>query len=622
MKTQSKNIWLPLLLIAAVILMELFLYYNTVCDSPIIQSRDVYGGSMVSDNASVRNRQRLISELTGDNAIDKHRLNTYSKTLDEYLASANFVLKKDYHVLSRWYDIPAEKRREHAEEIYQRCLSEYASDESRLVEKLSMEISDIYDVLSYLEYLDDYDDYVSKIANRSEFLTDISIYKDDSGIVGNIVKTQKDFYGLSEITLTPVVENGYSAFVNFRMADVLAALIAVLSLSAFRASGVQHRRGLLLPALLCILGATMIYLGNYILTGIFTGLPPADVTVQSMESFKSCPYVINAGMLAFCIVLVKLVGCLAVMFTAAVIMSHSGRKRVAVAAVTGTVITAEAVLAFAPLTPLLLKEINIFSFFTFERFFIRYLNFDIFGITVSRLPVFVAFAALLLLLTAFTATRCIASREAQLIRETEQRYYDEINRRYAESRKIRHDINNHLLAISALIETGSIEQAKRYISEVSEQTDLAAMPVRTGSDVLDALLFKKTEQAEDKSVTLAFEVSCPIGGCGISDYDLCTVFGNIIDNALEAVKPGDRISVNIGNQLDMLYISCENPYYGELKKRGDKLITTKANFISHGFGLARVKEIAARCGGDVSITSNNGTFLIEILMNNKKKSRK
>ena len=90
----------------------------------------------------------------------------------------------------------------------------------------------------------------------------------------------------------------------------------------------------------------------------------------------------------------------------------------------------------------------------------------------------------------------------ELTKETEQQYYDEINRRYLEGRKIRHDINNHLLAINTLIETGNVEQAKRYISEVSEQLDLVAMPLKTGRDVLDALLFKKTEQATGKGAAI------------------------------------------------------------------------------------------------------------------------
>lgn len=333
-----------------------------------------------------------------------------------------------------------------------------------------------------------------------------------------------------------------------------------------------------------------------------------------MESFKSCPYMINAGALVACMIAFKVLGALVVLFAAAVIVSAEGRRRAVSTLVIGGVICAEIVFAVTGISDIL-SEINILSFFSFERFFIRYLNLDIFGMATSRLPLFIAFAAVVFVVMATAAVRSISMRSAQLTQKAEQEYYDEINRRYLESRKIRHDINNHLLAINALIETGNIEQAKRYISEVQEQTDLAAMPVKTGRDVLDALLFKKTEQAAEKGAAIQYEVSCPLLDCSISDYDLCTIFGNILDNAIEAAKAGERISVSISKQHDMLYISCENPFDGELKRRGERIVTTKKDFTAHGFGLMRIRETAKRCGGDVNITSEGGVFHIEVLMN-------
>lgn len=614
MRTQLKNLAFPVLIVLAVVLVNYFVYYTSVCSAEIVQSRSIYGSGSSSSVTSVRSRTKLLSGLAGDHTSDIAQLSARIEMLDDYSAAVEYVQKNSTSALSKWEDLSAEERKAHAEELYQQCLNEYSTDRERLSEMLSAEISDHREVVSYLEYLDGYHDYVMDIASRSEFLSDISIYKDDSGIVGNIVKTQKDFYGLSAITLTPVVEDGFLALINYRMTDFLAVLVAVVSLTALRNEGSFRRRGLLAPVLITVIGTAAMYIGNFILTEAFLGLPPMDAAVQSMESLKSCPYMINSGALVACTVLVKILGCLVVLFAAAVIISVKGRKRAAAAGLIGTVALVEIVFALTD-TSSVLSEINVLSFFSFERFFIRYLNLDVFGMAVSRLPVFICFAAVVFIVMAIAAVRSISQRSAQLTRKAEQEYYDEINRRYLESRKIRHDINNHLLAINALIETGNIEQAKRYISEVQEQTDLASMPVKTGRDVLDALLFKKTEQASEMGAAILFEVSCPLVECSISDYDLCTIFGNILDNALDAVKSGDRISVNIGKQHDMLYISCENPFEGELKRRGDRILTTKKDFTSHGFGLMRIRETAKRCGGDVNITTEDGVFHIEVLMN-------
>lgn len=614
MRTQLKNLAFPVLIALAVVLVNFFVYYTSVCSAEIVQSRSVYGSGSSASIASVRSRAKLLSQLSGDYAADIAQLTSRIELLSDYSAAAEYMQESDNSALSRWEELTFEERKSRAEELYQRCLNEYSSDREKLPEMLSDEISDYSEVISYLQYLNSYHDYVSDIANRSEFLSDISIYKEDSVIVGNIVKTQKDFYGLSGITLTPVVEDGYLAFINYRMTDFLALLVTVVSLTALRNEGGFRRRKLLAPVLITTISTAAMYIGNYILTDSVLGLPPMDAAVQSMESFKSCPYMINAGALAACTVLMKVLGCLAVLFGAAVIISASGKKRLIAAAVIAAVICAETAFAATGISDIL-SEVNILSFFSFERFFIRYLNLDIFGMTVSRLPVFIVFAAVVFIAMAIAAVRSISQHTAQLTRKAEQEYYDEINRRYLESRKIRHDINNHLLAINALIETGNIEQAKRYITEVHEQTNLAAMPVKTGRDVLDALLFKKTEQAAEKGAAIVFEVSCPLQDCSISDYDLCTIFGNILDNALEAVNSGDKISIDIGKQHDMLYISCENPFEGELKRRGDKILTTKKDFTSHGFGLMRIKDTAKRCGGDVNITAEDGIFRIEVLIN-------
>lgn len=616
MKVLLKNLGYPALIIFAVVLVNIFVYYTTVCTAETVQSRDIYGGSHSAERAAINARRELTASLSGEHRRDISELSARVELLEDYKAAAEYVTDRNYGSLSRWEELPAEERRARAEELYEQSLREFPSEE-RLLVSISDEISVLNEMIGYLKYLTGYNDYVKNIAERSDFLSDISIYNENSGIVGNIVKTQKDFYGLSNITLTPVTEDGFTVFLSFRVSDFLAVLITLISLAALSFGNAERpRSALAAPVLLSAAGITALYLGNYILTDMFLGMPQTDAAVQSMESFKSCPYPISAGFLAVCTVFAKLCGCMVILLSAAALISAQGKRRVVSSALLAAVAAAELALAVTD-SPDFLREINLLSFFSLERFFIRYLNLELFGLAVSRLPVFAAFAAAAVVIAAIAAARGVSSRAAQLTRESERRYYDEINRRYMESRRIRHDINNHLLAISALIETGNIEQAKRYITEVSEQTDLAAMPVRTGSQVLDALLFKKTEQAAERGIALTFEVSCPLSDCGISDYDLCTVFGNILDNALEASAQGDKISVAIGNQLDMLYISCENPFTGELRRRGDRILTSKRDASSHGYGLPRVREIAARCGGEVKITAENGVFLIEILMNTK-----
>ena len=617
MKTQLKHYALSLFLVLAIIITNFFVYYTSVCNSEILQIKNTYGKVSSVNLASIQKRKQLILNLNNKNPAEVvQMLEKEIIVLEDYAAAVNYVQKQNNSALRRWSDLPYNERVTYVERLYQDCQTKYSMETDQLTTRINADIAILESTISYIQYLDGYHDYIRNIETNSETLSNISIYQNNSKFVNNIIKTRKDFYGLQGIVLTPVIASGYIAFLHFKITDFFAVLIALLSLTTIKREPIHRKKNLLTPILITVISTLVLYLGNFILTDHFVEMPQMTVTVQSMESFKTCPYMINAGFLAISTVIAKTLGCLIVLFVSILIFSVRGKKKILVLCLVSVLLLAEVFFAMYGSSEWL-KEINVLSLFSFERFFMYYMNLEVFGILVSRLPVFIIFVCIVFVFLAIISVQSISKRMEELTKETEQEYYDEINRRYLEGRKIRHDINNHLLAINTLIETGNVEQAKHYISEVSEQLDLVAMPVKTGRDVLDALLLKKTEQATEKDAQIVFEINAAFHDCTIADYDLCTIFGNILDNAIEAVNAGDKILVSIGKQHDMFYISCENAFYRELKRKGDKILSTKKEFGSHGFGLTRIRDTAKHYGGDVSITAENGVFRIEILMNIK-----
>jgi len=610
---QIKKFMPPVFMAVMLIVINAVLFHSFLTNGEIIQSRDIYGSFYSTDMRSVSNRERLIASLSGSFEKDMKTLSMETERLNLYKQVCDYIINDNYTAIRSMNDLSPEKRREKAEALYEEITARFPVPQDRLTDRIDDELDDYNSVTAYLEYLNGYKTYVRDISEQSDFLSDISIYNENATAMSNIIKTKKDFYGLQNIPLTPTCEDGFLAFLCYRTTDLLTVFLAFIMavLPLFR-----HKISAPLSALITALGTGVMYLSNFLIAGFVLGTPPLDISLQSLESFKSCPYIISTGLFTAEVILMKMLGAVVVLSAVLLLAVSNGRKRVIYAVFVILFFGTEILFSVADV-PILLKEINILSCFSCERFFIRYLNLNIFGMSVSRLPVFIVFAVIVTTFLLILSIRSVRQSNLTEIKETEQRYYDEINRRYQESRKIRHDIQNHLLALNMLIESGNIDSARKYINEVSEQTDLAAMPVKTGSEVLDALLFKKTEQAQEKQVSLIFEVNCSLMEYSISDYDLCTVFGNIIDNAIEAVNEKDTVTVRLSNQHDMLYISCENVIRKPLKKRGDRVLTTKPNPLSHGYGIARVKEIAARYEGAVQITDEGGKFLIEILINPK-----
>lgn len=183
------------------------------------------------------------------------------------------------------------------------------------------------------------------------------------------------------------------------------------------------------------------------------------VTIQSMESFKTCPYMITTGFLVISTVIAKTLGCVLLILISILLFSVRGKKKAWVLSFVSILLLVELFFAIADFSDVL-REINLVSLFSFERFFIRYLNIEIFDVMISRLPVFVVFVCIVFISLAVISTRSASKRMEEVTRET--------------------------------------EQAKYYIAEVSEQLDLVTMPVKTGRDVLDALLLKKQNRQPKK----------------------------------------------------------------------------------------------------------------------------
>ena len=199
--------------------------------------------------------------------------------------------------------------------------------------------------------------------------------------------------------------------------------------------------------------------------------------------------------------------------------------------------------------------------------------------------------------------------------QAEKRYYDEINTRYTEAQIIRHDMKNHLAAIAILLDDGKVSDARMYLKEINSEMENSKLPMKTGLPVLDALLFKKIGVMKKSGIELNIAFAVDLSETGISEYDLCSIFGNILDNSCEACnKLADNektVTVAVKRQMDMLCIFCENRY----KDINKDLSTQKQDKKHHGLGLNSIKRIAEKYDGTLDINLENETFKLSILLN-------
>lgn len=154
--------------------------------------------------------------------------------------------------------------------------------------------------------------------------------------------------------------------------------------------------------------------------------------------------------------------------------------------------------------------------------------------------------------------------------------------------------------------------------ELSGMIELYDGAVKTGCEVLDVVLAEKSVLCRQRDITL----TCMADGKKlgfVSQSDLYSIFGNAIDNAIEAVselkEPERRIiSLVVTAQKGVVVVHTENYYTGTVELKDGLPITSKEDKDYHGFGIKSIRLIAEKYGGTMSCAVGDGIFRLDILL--------
>ena len=199
----------------------------------------------------------------------------------------------------------------------------------------------------------------------------------------------------------------------------------------------------------------------------------------------------------------------------------------------------------------------------------------------------------------------------------EVKYKELEHKKSEETRRLRHDMNEHLLAISELTKRQIPADVNEYLATLIEDLNVInnISGVSTGSYVVNVNLnYLKTKYA-DLQIKFKWDGRIP-KGIQITDKELTELFANLLKNAFEAVaKVGSNryISVSIREDDSFLYISVKNSYIGGLKFKRNLLDTHKFNESNHGFGLQTIRNIVKKYDGDLSFHVGEAEFEVEII---------
>lgn len=210
------------------------------------------------------------------------------------------------------------------------------------------------------------------------------------------------------------------------------------------------------------------------------------------------------------------------------------------------------------------------------------------------------------------------ARENEILKlknEYNRQYIDSVSIQYDAMRKMRHDFKNHFSAVYTCLAEGNTETAMKYIEENAGRCDEKLVFVRTGNDIVNAVVNLKLSAA--KSIGIDCTYSSVADFTGIEDSDLCSLLSNLLDNAITAAAGSTRkiLQLNISADEWSYLFSVKNSIDSSVLDVNPSLSTTKTENYCHGIGTLIVGDIAKKYEGIYDVYEESGFFCCNVLLN-------
>ncbi|WP_297632216.1 GHKL domain-containing protein [uncultured Clostridium sp.] len=193
-------------------------------------------------------------------------------------------------------------------------------------------------------------------------------------------------------------------------------------------------------------------------------------------------------------------------------------------------------------------------------------------------------------------------------------YYTSLESKYNSSRKVIHDIKNHMQTIDSLYEIGEKKEAKDYLKNMYGLLDSLGQKVYTENKVLNVVINDKVHLAKKSDIdikVLIGEVDLKL----IKEIDITTIISNLLDNAIEGTKETENkeITLKIDKFNNFLIINVANSFK-KVKVIDEIFKTTKENHL--GLGLENIKRTAEKYSGSINIKTSDNIFKVNIMIPN------
>lgn len=197
--------------------------------------------------------------------------------------------------------------------------------------------------------------------------------------------------------------------------------------------------------------------------------------------------------------------------------------------------------------------------------------------------------------------------------------YHTLSQVYEEKSVLLHDMRKHLGVIYGLAAEDRKPELLDYIAGLDGKLSRYKTGELSNHKLLDLILNVKRQEAEDEGIDVQYELD-DMGGLKMDSTDICALFSNLLDNAIEANRKRDRgagrwLKLSCIRKGRMVMITASNPMTEACLVLADGLPrTTKKDTKLHGFGMLSIRQVAETYGGYLDIQVKDKTFHVVIYL--------
>lgn len=202
--------------------------------------------------------------------------------------------------------------------------------------------------------------------------------------------------------------------------------------------------------------------------------------------------------------------------------------------------------------------------------------------------------------------------------EQQLAHYEKLKQVYQKIKGIRHDLKNHFFSMDELLNRGDIEGAQDYLhSFMPEIYGSSYMIFDTQNPILDALLTDKFAAATQAGIKVDTDISIK-PQIPIKNVDWCILFGNALDNAIEACGclegEAKHILIKMLSRKSLLNIVVKNTARPPVKGKNSFYETSKQDKKNHGLGLTNMNEVVMKYDGAMQTEYKEGEFTLTCVL--------